>query len=75
MVLENYINPDFASSSEMNKAQKPLAGAEVYIEEDRGDFDYYATRFSLHPYFQYGRPYLLNDHRLEITVGQNDCLG
>ncbi len=43
-------NPDVASDVE--KAQKPLAGAEVVVEEDPSNPGYYAAKFFLKPHYQ-----------------------
>ena len=39
-------------SSEEVKARKPLAAAEVLIEEDRGNPGYYNSKFFLRPHYQ-----------------------
>lgn len=43
-------NPDVASDIE--KAQKPLAGAEVVVEEQADNPGYYAAKFFLKPHYQ-----------------------
>ena len=50
--IENYLDPDPATSSETTKAQKPLAAAEVLVEEVEGNPGYYAARFFLRPHYQ-----------------------
>jgi type VI secretion system protein ImpC len=50
--IENYIDPDPATSSETTRAQKPLAAAEVLVEEVEGNPGYYAARFFLRPHYQ-----------------------
>lgn len=43
-------NPE--TSSEATKARKPLAGAEVVVEEVEGNPGYYTSRFYLRPHYQ-----------------------
>ena len=43
-------NPD--TSSEETKARKPLADAEVVVEEVEGNPGYYSAKFSLRPHYQ-----------------------
>ena len=50
--IENYSDPDPANSSETTKAQKPLAAAEVHVEEVEGNPGYYAARYFLRPHYQ-----------------------
>jgi type VI secretion system protein ImpC len=50
--IENYVDANPDHSSEMTKAQKPLAAAEVRVEEVEGNPGYYAARFFLHPVYQ-----------------------
>jgi type VI secretion system protein ImpC len=50
--IEHYVDPDPASSSEMAKAQKPLAAAEVQVDDVEGNPGYYAARFFLRPHYQ-----------------------
>src|ERR687891_1957517 len=47
-----YVDGDPAHSSEATKAQKPLAAAEVQVEEVEGNPGYYAARFYLRPHYQ-----------------------
>jgi len=44
------LNPE--SAGETAKAQKPLAGAEVKVEEVEGNPGYYTARFHLRPHYQ-----------------------
>ena len=43
---------DPANSSEVTKAQKPLAAAEVVVEEIPGNPGYYSSKFFLRPHYQ-----------------------
>jgi type VI secretion system protein ImpC len=48
----NYVDGDPANSSETTKAQRPLAAAEVQVEEVEGNPGYYTSRFYLRPHYQ-----------------------
>jgi type VI secretion system protein ImpC len=48
----NYVDGDPKNSSELTKSQKPLAGAEVYVEEVEGNPGYYTSKFFLRPHYQ-----------------------
>ena len=48
----NYVDGDPAHSSETTKAKKPLAAAEVVVEEVEGNPGYYNSRFYLRPHYQ-----------------------
>jgi len=48
----NYVDGDPANSSETIKAKKPLAAAEVVVEEVEGNPGYYTSKFSLRPHYQ-----------------------
>ena len=50
--IMNYVDGDPANSSETTKAQKPLAAAEVVVEEVPGNPGYYASKFFLRPHYQ-----------------------
>ncbi len=50
--IMNYVDGDPAHSSESTKARKPLAAAEVVVEEVEGNPGYYTSKFSLRPHFQ-----------------------
>jgi type VI secretion system protein ImpC len=50
--IMNYVDNDPAHSSETTKAQKPLAAADVHVEEVAGDPGYYAATFDLRPHYQ-----------------------
>jgi type VI secretion system protein ImpC len=47
-----YVDGDPANSSEATKARKPLAAAEVQLEEVEGNPGYYASKFFLRPHYQ-----------------------
>jgi type VI secretion system protein ImpC len=48
----NYVDGDPANSSEETKARKPLAAAEVVVEEVEGNPGYYNSKFFLRPHYQ-----------------------
>jgi len=50
--IVQYVDGDPANSSEMTKARKPLASAEVVVEEDESNPGYYRSRFYLRPHYQ-----------------------
>ncbi|MCX8566523.1 MAG: type VI secretion system protein ImpC [Glomeribacter sp. 1016415] len=47
-----YVDGDPAHSTESTKARKPLANAEVELEEIEGNPGYYAAKFFLRPHYQ-----------------------
>ncbi len=47
-----YVEGDPANASEAAKAQKPLAAAEVVVEEVEGNPGYYNAKFFLRPHYQ-----------------------
>jgi type VI secretion system protein ImpC len=47
-----YVDGDPAHSSESTKARKPLAAAEVVVEEDESNPGYYSSKFFLRPHYQ-----------------------
>ncbi|MBP0593955.1 type VI secretion system contractile sheath large subunit [Paraburkholderia sp. LEh10] len=47
-----YVDGDPAHSSEESKARRPLAAAEVVIEEVEGNPGYYTSKFFLRPHYQ-----------------------
>jgi type VI secretion system protein ImpC len=47
-----YVDGDPLHSSEETKARKPLAAAEVIVEEVEGDPGYYTSKFFLRPHYQ-----------------------
>jgi len=50
--IMNYVDGDPANSSQQTKAIKPLAAAEVYVEEVEGNPGYYTSKFFLRPHYQ-----------------------
>jgi type VI secretion system protein ImpC len=50
--IMNYVDGDPANSSEVTKSQKPLAAAEVVVEEVPGNPGYYTSKIFLRPHYQ-----------------------
>jgi type VI secretion system protein ImpC len=50
--IMNYVDANPALSSEQTKARKPLAAAEVVVEEVEGNPGYYTSKFFLRPHYQ-----------------------
>ncbi|HEY9064540.1 MAG TPA: type VI secretion system contractile sheath large subunit [Burkholderiaceae bacterium] len=50
--IMNYVDGDPANSSEITKSQKPLAAAEVTVEEIPGNPGWYSSKFFLRPHYQ-----------------------
>nr|WP_314267953.1 type VI secretion system contractile sheath large subunit [uncultured Moellerella sp.] len=50
--LMNYVDGDPANSSQETKARRPLAAAEVVVEDVEGNPGYYSAKFFLRPHFQ-----------------------
>jgi len=50
--INQYVDGDPVNSSESTKARKPLAAAEVVVEEDESNPGYYRSRFYLRPHYQ-----------------------
>jgi type VI secretion system protein ImpC len=50
--IMNYVDGDPTNSSEHTKSQKPLAAAEVIVEEIPGQPGYYSSKFFLRPHYQ-----------------------
>ncbi|SEJ77051.1 MULTISPECIES: type VI secretion system contractile sheath large subunit [unclassified Achromobacter] len=48
----NYVDADPANSSQETKARRPLAAAEVVVEDVEGNPGYYQAKFFLRPHFQ-----------------------
>jgi type VI secretion system protein ImpC len=48
----NYVDGDPVNSSEDTKARRPLAAAEVVVEEIEGNPGYYSSKFFLRPHYQ-----------------------
>ena len=50
--ISNYVESNPATASEADKARKPLAAAEVVVEEVEGNPGYYTSKFFLRPHYQ-----------------------
>jgi len=50
--IMNYVEPNPATASEEDKARKPLAAAEVVVDEVEGNPGYYTSKFFLRPHYQ-----------------------
>ena len=50
--IENYVDFAAATSAEIEKAKKPLAAAQVVVEEVEGNPGYYTSKFFLRPHYQ-----------------------
>lgn len=50
--IMNYVDGDPVHSTEIIKAKKPLAAAEVIVEEVEGNPGYYTSKFFLRPHYQ-----------------------
>ncbi len=50
--IMNYVDGDPANSSETTKAQKPLAAAEIQVQDVEGNPGYYSAKFFLRPHYQ-----------------------
>ena len=50
--ITNYVDGDPVNSSEETKSRKPLAAAEVVVEEVEGNPGYYTSKFFLRPHYQ-----------------------
>jgi type VI secretion system protein ImpC len=50
--ITQYVDGDPDHSSEETKARKPLAAAEVVVEEVEGNPGYYSSKFFLKPHYQ-----------------------
>ena len=50
--IQNYVEPNPATASEDDKARRPLAAAEVKVEEVEDDPGYYRATFYLRPHYQ-----------------------
>lgn len=50
--IMHYVDADPTNSSEETKARRPLAAAEVVVEDIEGNPGYYAAKFFLRPHFQ-----------------------
>ncbi len=50
--ITSYVDGDPQNSTDDFKARKPLAGAEVAVEEVEGNPGYYTSKFFLRPHYQ-----------------------
>ena len=50
--INNYVEANPAAASEIDKAKKPLAAAQVEVKEVEGNPGYYSAKFSLRPHYQ-----------------------
>jgi len=50
--IMDFVDGDPDNSSEATKARRPLAGAEVIVEEVEGNPGYYTSKFFLRPHYQ-----------------------
>jgi len=50
--IMQYVEPDPANATEDAKARRPLAAAEVKVEEVAGNPGYYSSKFFLRPHYQ-----------------------
>lgn len=50
--INQYIEPNPSTATEADKAQRPLAAAEVVVEEDPSNPGYYNSKFFLRPHYQ-----------------------
>jgi type VI secretion system protein ImpC len=50
--IEQYVDGDPANSSEGTKSRRPLAAAEVVVDEDPANPGYYSSKFFLRPHYQ-----------------------
>jgi type VI secretion system protein ImpC len=50
--IMNYVDGDPVNSSQETKARKPLAAAEVTVDEVEGNPGYYTSKFFLRPHYQ-----------------------
>ena len=50
--ITQYVDSNPGMSTEQTKARKPLAAAEVQVEEVEGNPGYYTSKFFLRPHYQ-----------------------
>lgn len=50
--ISNYVESNPATATEVDKARRPLAAAEVVVEEVKGNPGYYTSKFFLRPHYQ-----------------------
>lgn len=54
--IMHYVDADPVNSSQETKARRPLAAAEVVVEDIEGNPGFYSAKFFLRPHFQRKRP-------------------
>jgi type VI secretion system protein ImpC len=50
--IKQYVEPNPGAASEAAKARRPLAAADVKVEEVEGNPGYYSSKFYLRPHYQ-----------------------
>jgi len=50
--ISHYVENNPATATEVDKARRPLAAAEVVVDEDEANPGYYAAKFFLRPHYQ-----------------------
>ena len=50
--IKNYVDGNPLTSSQETKARRPLAAAEITVEEVEGNPGYYTSKFFLRPHYQ-----------------------
>lgn len=50
--IKQYVDTDPTNSSDIQKAKRPLAAADVIVEEDKENPGYYKSQFLLQPHYQ-----------------------
>jgi type VI secretion system protein ImpC len=50
--ISNYVEPNPATASDVDKARRPLSAAGVVVEEVEGNPGYYTAKFSMRPHYQ-----------------------
>lgn len=50
--IMHYVDADPVNSSQETKARRPLAAAEVVVEDVEGNPGFYSAKFFLRPHFQ-----------------------
>jgi type VI secretion system protein ImpC len=50
--IYQYVDGDPVNSTEQSKARRPLAAAEIQVEEVEGNPGYYTSKFFLRPHYQ-----------------------
>lgn len=50
--INNYVEPDVPNATQDALARRPLAAAEVVVEDVEGNPGYYTSKFFLRPHYQ-----------------------